>query len=90
MTKKAFENAITVMMALGGSTNAVLHLLAIAREAEVDLVIDDFNRIADNVPFVGNLKPAGKVQPCPLPSRPLTSCSTQWLSWMRLVVSHLL
>ena len=59
MTKKAFENAITVMYALGGSTNAVLHLLAIAREAEVALTVDDFNRIGDNVPLLSNLKPHG-------------------------------
>ena len=60
MTMEAFENAITVVMALGGSTNAVLHLLAIAREAEVDLTIDDFNRIGDKVPHLGDLKPFGR------------------------------
>jgi dihydroxy-acid dehydratase len=60
MTKKAFENAIAVVMAFGGSTNAVLHLLAIAHEAEVDLTLDDFNRIADKVPHIGDLKPFGK------------------------------
>ena len=60
MTKKAFENAIAVTMAFGGSTNAVLHLLAIAREAEVDLSLDDFNRIADKVPHLGDLKPFGR------------------------------
>jgi len=60
MTMEAFENAITVVMALGGSTNAVLHLLAIAREAEVPLTIDDFNRIGDKVPHLGDLKPFGK------------------------------
>ncbi len=60
MTKNAFENAITVVMALGGSTNAVLHLLAIAREAEVDLTLDDFNRIGDRVPHLGDLKPFGR------------------------------
>ncbi len=60
MTKKAFENAIAVTMAFGGSTNAVLHLLAIAREAEVDLTLDDFNRIADKVPHLGDLKPFGQ------------------------------
>jgi dihydroxy-acid dehydratase len=60
MTKKAFENAIAVTMAFGGSTNAVLHLLAIAREAEVDLTLDDFNRIADKVPHLGDLKPFGR------------------------------
>ena len=60
MTKKAFENAIAVVMAFGGSTNAVLHLLAIAHEAEVELTLDDFNRIADRVPHIGDLKPFGK------------------------------
>jgi len=60
LTKKAFENAIAVVMAFGGSTNAVLHLLAIAREAEVDLSLDDFNRIADKVPHLGDLKPFGQ------------------------------
>jgi dihydroxy-acid dehydratase len=60
MTMEAFENAITVVMALGGSTNAVLHLLAMAREAEVDLTLDDFNRIGDKVPHLGDLKPFGK------------------------------
>ena len=60
MTKPAFENAIAVVMALGGSTNAVLHLLAIAREAEVDLTLDDFNRIGDKVPHIGDLKPFGR------------------------------
>ncbi len=60
MTKKAFENAIAVLMAFGGSTNAVLHLLAIAQEAEVDLQLDDFNKIADKVPHLGDLKPFGQ------------------------------
>jgi dihydroxy-acid dehydratase len=60
MTREAFENAITVVMALGGSTNAVLHLLAIAREAEVPLTIDDFNTIGARVPHLGDLKPFGK------------------------------
>ncbi|TQM63211.1 dihydroxy-acid dehydratase [Klugiella xanthotipulae] len=60
MTKKAFENAIAVVMAFGGSTNAVLHLLAIAREAEVDLTLEDFNRIGDRVPHIGDLKPFGQ------------------------------
>jgi dihydroxy-acid dehydratase len=59
MTKPAFENAIAVVMALGGSTNAVLHLLAIAREAGVDLTLDDFNRVGDQVPHLGDLKPFG-------------------------------
>lgn len=60
LTKEAFENAIAVAMAFGGSTNVVLHLLAIAREAEVDLTIDDFNRIGDRIPHIGDLKPFGK------------------------------
>ncbi|KAL3918110.1 MAG: hypothetical protein SGILL_004396, partial [Bacillariaceae sp.] len=60
MTKPAFENAITVMMAIGGSTNAVLHLLALAKEAKVDLSIQEFNRIADKTPLIGNLTPEGK------------------------------
>jgi dihydroxy-acid dehydratase len=60
MTKQAFENAITVVMALGGSTNAVLHLLAIAREAHVDLELDDFNRIGDKVPHLADVKPFGQ------------------------------
>ena len=60
MTKPAFENAIAVVMALGGSTNAVLHLLAMAREAEVDLTLDDFTRIGAAVPHLGDLKPFGR------------------------------
>ncbi|RZT65876.1 dihydroxyacid dehydratase [Leucobacter luti] len=60
LTKKAFENAITLLMAYGGSTNAVLHLLAIAREAEVDLTLDDFNRIGEKVPHLADMKPFGK------------------------------
>jgi len=60
LTRKAFENAIAVAMAFGGSTNVVLHLLAIAHEADVDLSLDDFNRIGDKVPHIGDLKPFGK------------------------------
>ncbi len=60
MTQQAFENAIAVTSALGGSTNAVLHLLAIANEAEVDLQLDDFNRIAARVPHLADMKPGGK------------------------------
>jgi dihydroxy-acid dehydratase len=59
LTMEAFENAIAVVMAFGGSTNAVLHLLAIAREAEVDLTLDDFNRIGDRVPHLADVKPFG-------------------------------
>jgi dihydroxy-acid dehydratase len=60
LTKEAFENAIAVTMAFGGSTNAVLHLLAIANEAEVDLSLDDFVRVGRTVPHLGDLKPFGK------------------------------
>ena len=60
MTKEAFENAIAVVMALGGSTNAVLHLMAIANEARVDLELDDFNRIAAKVPHITDAKPHGR------------------------------
>ena len=60
LTKEAFENAIALAMALGGSTNVVLHLLAIAREAEVDLSLHDVNRIGDKVPHVADMKPFGK------------------------------
>ena len=60
LTKTAFENAITVIIALGGSTNAVLHLIAMAKAAEVDLTIDDFQRISDKTPFLADLKPSGK------------------------------
>ena len=59
MTKPAFENAIAVVMAFGGSTNAVLHLLAIAHEAEVDLTIEDFRRIGAKVPHLADVKPFG-------------------------------
>lgn len=60
MTKEAFENAITVVMALGGSTNAVLHLLAIARAIDVDLTLEDFKRIQKKTPHIADLKPSGK------------------------------
>jgi dihydroxy-acid dehydratase len=60
LTKEAFENAITLVMALGGSTNAVLHLLAIANEARVELTLDDFNRIGDKVPHLADVKPFGR------------------------------
>jgi dihydroxy-acid dehydratase len=60
MTKDAFENAIAIAMAFGGSTNVVLHLLAIAHEAEVELSLDDFNRIGARVPHIGDLKPFGR------------------------------
>ena len=60
MTREAFENAIVCVMALGGSTNAVLHLLAMAHTVGVDLKIDDFQRISDKTPFLANLKPSGE------------------------------
>ena len=60
MTRKAFENAIAVVIALGGSTNAVLHLLAIARECDVDLSLDDFTRIGARTPVLADVKPSGK------------------------------
>ncbi|MGA1670034.1 MAG: dihydroxy-acid dehydratase [Candidatus Nanopelagicaceae bacterium] len=60
MTKKAFENAITAVMALGGSTNSVLHLLAMAHEADVDLTLEDFQRISARTPLLGDLKPFGR------------------------------
>src|SRR5207237_8254633 len=60
MTRPAFENAIAVVNALGGSTNAVLHLLAIANEARVELELDDFNRIGRRVPHIADTKPHGR------------------------------
>lgn len=60
MSRQAFENAMTVVMALGGSTNAVLHLIAMARAVDVDLTIDDFQAVSDRVPFLADLKPSGR------------------------------
>lgn len=60
MTKSAFENAIKVVMVLGGSTNAVLHLIAMAKSVDVDIRLDDFQRISDATPFIADLKPSGK------------------------------
>ena len=60
MTRQAFENAITIAVAMGGSTNVVLHLLAIAREAEVPLSLEDFDRISRNTPYIADMKPAGR------------------------------
>jgi dihydroxy-acid dehydratase len=60
LSKQAFENAITVVTVLGGSTNAVIHLIAMAKAANVDITIDDFQRIADKTPFLADLKPSGK------------------------------
>jgi dihydroxy-acid dehydratase len=60
MTKKAFENALTIVMALGGSTNSVLHLIAMAKSVDVELTLDDFQRISDRTPFIADLKPSGK------------------------------
>ena len=58
MTKAAFENAITIVIALGGSTNAVLHILAMANAANVDIALDDFTRIGKRVPLLADLNPA--------------------------------
>jgi dihydroxy-acid dehydratase len=60
MTRKAFENALVVVTVLGGSTNAVLHLIAMARAADVPLVLDDFQRVSDRVPFLADMKPSGR------------------------------
>ena len=60
LTRKAFENAITVVLAMGGSTNSVLHLLAMAHEANVDLSIDDFDRISRRTPYITNMRPGGR------------------------------
>ncbi|OLL22840.1 putative dihydroxy-acid dehydratase, mitochondrial [Neolecta irregularis DAH-3] len=60
MTKEAFENAMTIVMVLGGSTNAVIHLIAIARAAGIRLTLDDFQRVSDKVPFLADMKPSGK------------------------------
>ena len=60
MTRNAFENAMVTVMALGGSTNAVLHLIAMARSVDVNLTIDDFQSVSDRIPFLADLKPSGK------------------------------
>ena len=60
LTREAFENAITVVVAMGGSTNSVLHLMAIAREAQVDLTLEDFDRISRNTPYIADMKPGGR------------------------------
>ena len=60
LTRQAFENGITLVAAMGGSTNAVLHLMAIAREAEVDLTLEDFDRISRNTPYITDMKPGGR------------------------------
>ena len=60
MTREAFENAMVVITALGGSTNAVLHLIAMARALEIDLTVDDFQSVSDRVPFLADLKPSGQ------------------------------
>jgi dihydroxy-acid dehydratase len=60
MTRAAFENAMVIIMALGGSTNAVLHLIAMARSVDVPLTIDDFQKVSDRVPYIADLKPSGK------------------------------
>ena len=60
MTKKAFENALTTVMALGGSTNAVLHLLAMSRAADIPLDLEDFQRVSNKTPYIADLRPSGK------------------------------
>lgn len=60
LSKKSFENAIRLVMVLGGSTNAVLHLIAIAKTADIDIGLDDFQRLSDSTPFLADLKPSGK------------------------------
>jgi dihydroxy-acid dehydratase len=60
MTRAAFENAMVIVMALGGSTNAVLHLIAMARAVDVKLTLDDFQKVSDRIPFIADLKPSGK------------------------------
>ena len=60
MTREAFENAMVIVSALGGSTNAVLHLIAMARAVDIDLTIDEFQAVSDRVPFLADLKPSGK------------------------------
>jgi dihydroxy-acid dehydratase len=60
MTREAFENAMVITMALGGSTNAVLHLIAMARAVDIDLTIDDFQTVSDRIPFLADLKPSGR------------------------------
>ncbi len=60
MTREAFENAMVVIIALGGSTNAVLHLIAMARAVDIDLTVDDFQSVSDRIPFIADLKPSGK------------------------------
>ena len=77
---QAFDNAMTVLMALGGSTNGVLHLLALAREAEVPLSIDDFNVVADRVPLLSNLTPGGEARPRCM-QLPLMRRSTMSSTW---------
>lgn len=57
MTREAFENALVLLMAMGGSTNAVLHLIAMARAVGVPLTIDDFQTVSDRIPFIADLKP---------------------------------
>ena len=73
MTKPAFENAIAITSALGGSTNAVLHLLAIANEAGVQLDLDDFNRVAARVPHIADMTP-GRQVPHGRPRRAWAAC----------------
>lgn len=80
MTRTAFENAMVLTMVLGGSTNAVLHLIAIAASVNVKLTIDDFQAVSDRIPFLADLKPSGKYvmedvhKIGGIPSKPFSSC----------------
>lgn len=79
MTKKAFENAITYIIVMGGSTNAVLHLIAIAKSVGVELTVDDFQRISDKTPFLADMKPSGKYVMADLPKIGGTPAVTKYL-----------
>ena len=85
MTPKAFENAITTIMALGGSTNAVLHLLAMSREAGCPLNLEDFQRISDKTPFIADLKPSGKYLMEDLHKVCFSVCNTSFYTMSPLV-----
>ena len=82
LTRAAFENAIAAVVATGGSTNAVLHLLAIAREAGVPLVLDDFDAISARTPLLADLKPGGRFTAVDL-ERAGGSASSRGGSWKR-------
>ena len=77
MTRKAFENAITVIMVLGGSTNAVLHLIAMAKSVDVALTQDDFQTISDKIPVLADFKPSWKISDAGSASTWWCSCSNE-------------